>query len=70
MTATSAFIGAFRENSVTYSLEDSEFDEFDSRRLRYAMYAASYENTSYRNIHSWAQGKRVNVVPVFVLLIF
>lgn len=60
MTATSAFIGAFREDSVTSSLNGSdEFDEFESRRLRYAMYAASYENTSYRNIHSWSQGKRV-----------
>jgi hypothetical protein len=59
MTATSAFIGAFREDSVTSSLANSdEFDEYDARRLRYAMYAASYENTSYRNIHKWAQGKR------------
>lgn len=57
MTATSAFIGAFRENSVTSSF-GGEFDEYESRRLRYAMYAASYENTSYRNIHKWAQGKR------------
>jgi len=60
MSATSAFIGAFREDSVTASLSNSdEFNEFDSRRLRYAMYTASYENTSYRNIHSWAQGKRL-----------
>lgn len=60
MSATSAFITAFREDSVTSSLTNSdEFDEFNSRRLRYAMYAASYENTSYRNIHTWAQGKRV-----------
>lgn len=60
MNATSAFIGAFREDSVTAALADSdEFNEFDSRRLRYAMYMASYENTSYRNIHSWSQGKRV-----------
>jgi hypothetical protein len=63
MTATqqaaSAFIGAFREDSVTATLLNSdEFDEYSGRRLRYAMYAASYENTSYRNIHSWAQGKR------------
>jgi len=60
MNATSAFISAFREDSVTSSLlNNDEFDEFDSRRLRYAMYAAGYENTSYRNIHSWAQGRRV-----------
>jgi hypothetical protein len=60
MTATSAFIGAFREDSVTSSIFNSdEFDEYNSRRLRYAMYAAGYENTSYRNVHSWAQGKRV-----------
>ena len=60
MQATTAFIGVFREDSVTASLNDSEeFDEFHSRRLRYAMYKANYENTSYRNIHSWAQGKRV-----------
>jgi len=60
MEATSAFIGAFSEDSVTASLNNSdEFDEFHSRRLRYAMYTASYENTSYRNIHSWSQGKRV-----------
>lgn len=59
MTAATAFIGAFREDSVTASLFNSdEFNEYSARRLRYAMYAASYENTSYRNIHSWAQGRR------------
>lgn len=60
MNATSAFISAFREDSVTSSILNSdEFDEFNSRRLRYAMYTAGYENTSYRNIHTWAQGRRV-----------
>lgn len=60
MNGASAFIGAFREDSVTASLFNSDqFDEYAARRLRYAMYAASYENTSYRNIHDWAQGKRV-----------
>lgn len=60
MTATTAFIGAFREESVTSALFNSdEFDEYNSRRLRYSMYAAGYENTSYRNIHEWAQGRRV-----------
>jgi len=59
MYATNYFIRAFQESAVTSSLQNSdEFDEYSSRLLRYAMYAASYENTSYRNIHTWAQGVR------------
>lgn len=47
---------AFREYGVLADpLDDQEFSAFESRRLRYAIYWSFYENSQYRNIHSWAQ---------------
>lgn len=59
MTSIMAGVNAFREQYVTNSiLESDEFNDYDARRLRYEIYRASYENTTYRNIHAWAQGLR------------
>lgn len=48
-------VKAFREAYVTANanvLED--FDSFAARQVRYDIMFASYENTAYRNIHTWA----------------
>ena len=36
-------------------LVDDKFGEYDSRRLRYAIYWGFYENTAYDSVHKWAQ---------------
>jgi hypothetical protein len=54
-----AGITAFREAFFASGLEKYEgFSEFDARKMRYALYWAFYENTAYRNIHSWSIGYR------------
>jgi hypothetical protein len=48
---------AFREAYLSAGLVDtanSDFADFDARRLRYNLYWALYENTAYRNVHSWS----------------
>lgn len=51
-----AGITAFREAYLSAGLTDqqTDFNEWDARRLRYELYWAFYENTAYRNVHSWA----------------
>lgn len=59
LVGLSAGVNAFREEYLTGSVIGSDdFEEFNARRLRYEIYRASYENTTYRNIHPWAQGMR------------
>lgn len=54
-----ATLGAFREEMVTSNLEDdTSWNAFDNRRTRYATLWAAYENTLYRNIHSFSQTYR------------
>lgn len=51
-----AGIQAFRESFVSSdTLDETSFTDFESRRLRYQIYWACYENTVYRDIHSWAK---------------
>lgn len=51
---------AFREpDLVSEPAGGGAFEDFDSRRLRYAVFWAFFENTAYRNIHSWAVTYRV-----------
>lgn len=51
-----AGIRAFREPYlITDPADEHEFSDVSARRLRYAMFWAFYENTSYRHIHSWAR---------------
>jgi len=50
---------AFREGYVTSDLLDSEaYEDFDARKLRYQILWAMYENTLFRDIHTWAQAYR------------
>ena len=50
---------AFREGYITSDLLDSgDYDDFDSRKLRYQVLWAMYENTLFRDIHKWAQAYR------------
>lgn len=54
-----AGIKAFREAYFSSGLEAPEdFSDHDAREMRYALYWAFYENTAYRNVHSWAIGYR------------
>ena len=56
-----AALRAFREPVITANFLDmSEFDDFDSRRLRYSILWSFYENTAYRNIHNWAVRYKVD----------
>ena len=50
---------AFREPDLVSEPEGGAFEDFDSRRLRYAVFWAFFENTAYRNVHSWAVTYRV-----------
>jgi len=52
-------ITAFREAYLTSSVIDTEdWNEQRARRLRYQVLWAQYEQTSYRDIHSWATAYR------------
>ena len=47
---------AFREPSlIADPLHEEDFADFDSRRLRYTLYWSFYENTAYRDVHSWSE---------------
>lgn len=59
MVRLNAGYKAFREPELIANLEtllNSEFEDYDARRLRYAIYWAMYENTAFRDIHKWSQG--------------
>lgn len=60
MAKLSAGVKAFREpDLLSKPLEfDSDFNDFDSRRLRYAIYWAFYENNVYRDVNLWAKQYR------------
>jgi hypothetical protein len=50
-----AAISAFKKPVVTYDyLDSTQYDDYDSRRLRYAILWSFFENTAYDNIHKWA----------------
>lgn len=50
---------AFYEGYVTADLlDEGDFSNFQARRLRYSILWAFYENTAYRDLHTWAQGYR------------
>ena len=51
---------AFREAFLSADmLSPADFTAVESRRLRYQLYWALYENTAYRDIHRWATAARV-----------
>jgi len=45
---------AFREAYVTANAPVEDFDEYQARQVRYDLLFAWYENTVYRNIHTWS----------------
>lgn len=52
-------ITAFREGYVTSSVSDTDdWSSLDARRLRYRVLWAWYEQTSYRDVHTWAEAYR------------
>lgn len=62
MTRLSAGYKAFREPDIISDPLDSDadFSAWDSRRLRYNLYWAMFENTSYRDVHKWAKQYRID----------
>lgn len=55
MAATAA-LKAFREEYVSTSVYNEEdFNDPDARKVRYDILWSQYENTVYRDIHSWAR---------------
>lgn len=62
MQAFSAGISAFREAYVSAGddpLTDFDFASYEGRRLRYALYAALYDNSVYRGaVHKWSASFR------------
>lgn len=47
---------AFREAFVSSNtLDETQFSNWASRRLRYEIFWALYENTVYRDVHNWAK---------------
>jgi hypothetical protein len=50
---------AFKEAYISADLlNEGDFGDFEARKLRYSILWAFYENTAYRDIHTWAQGYR------------
>jgi hypothetical protein len=55
----SAAIQAFREpNLITQPLNSDDFGDWYARQNRYALYWALYENSVYRNVHTFAKSYR------------
>lgn len=53
---------AFREGMfITDPFIESDFEDIDNRRTRYAMLWAFFENTAYRDIHKYAQKFRADM---------
>lgn len=49
---------AFREPGLItdpLAISNQDFNDFDNRRLRYAIYWSFFENNAYRSIHSWSE---------------
>jgi len=52
---TRRFMQAFQDVYVTTNILDNEnFDDYNARLLRYAIYFSFYENTTYNNVHAWS----------------
>jgi len=50
-----AAVTAFRENKIVMDIfDDSNFSDYEARKMRYAIWWAFYENTAYRHVHTWA----------------
>lgn len=59
MSGLTAGITAFREAYMNAGALDSpDFNEFEARKLRYAIFWAFFQNTAYRDINKWAPSLR------------
>ncbi len=55
MAATKAFMEGYLQSPA---IDAEDFESFGARKIRYEILWASYENTLYRNLHTWAQAYR------------
>ena len=54
-----AGLTAFREAYLTADMTSADtFTDFDGRRMRYDFYWALYQNSAYRNMHTWSNSYR------------
>jgi hypothetical protein len=52
---------AFQEKYMgVNALDDTDFSNWDARRLRYQINWAMYENTAYRKMHTWSAAYKTN----------
>lgn len=59
MSGLTAGITAFREAYMNAgALDTPDFNEFEARKLRYAIFWAFFQNTAYRDINKWAPSLR------------
>jgi hypothetical protein len=58
----STAITAFREYGLTPAdpLNAETWNNFDSRKMRYALLWSMFDNTAYSNVHTWSKGLRAN----------
>lgn len=51
-----AALKAFQEPTLVVELlDETEFEKFESRQMRYSIFWGFFENSAYREIHSWAR---------------
>ena len=53
---------AFREPYLVSepATADDDFSDHEARKLRYAIFWSFYENSAYRNVHSWSTQYRID----------
>src|SRR5512140_653780 len=52
MNGIRAFREAYTSTDLVY--DETDYGDFDGRKMRYTLYWSYYENSAYRNIHKWA----------------
>lgn len=58
---TRKFLKAFRQAYITYDIiEEDDFNDYNGRLLRYAIYFSFYENSVYDRLRNWAIAYRTN----------
>lgn len=61
MAGFTSGVRGFREGYLAANVrEGEEFESWDGRRSRYDILWSYFENTAYRNIHTWAQAYKSN----------
>lgn len=52
MNGVRAFREAYTSTDLVY--DETDYGDFDGRKMRYTLYWSYYENSAYRKIHKWA----------------